>query len=70
MAEVTTIEIKESRALLRLEAGALIYDTGEGWKFHGNKFVPARVVRRLPLEYLYTTNRGWRAYRLDPLHAS
>lgn len=56
---------KEHRALARLESGALIYDTGAGWKFGGNKYVPANIVGRLPLKLLYVNNRGWRAYRID-----
>jgi hypothetical protein len=67
---ISKVDVKQIRAMQRLVAGALIYDTGAGWSFGGNKYVPERVVRRLPLELAYTNNRGWAAYRLDPKFTS
>jgi len=56
---------KEQRALARLAGGqALFLLPGGQWKFGGNKFVPASVVRRLPIEESHTTNRGWVAHTL------
>lgn len=61
------VDVKFLRAMRRLEAGALLFELPDGgYKFGGNKFVPAPLVARLPLIFAYTNNRGWRAWRLDP----
>ena len=57
---------KLERARRRLERGSLIYRWPSGqWSFGGNKFVPDRIVAKLPLELVYTDNRGRDAYQLD-----
>ena len=56
------------RALARLLSGQQLYLTDNGqWKFGGNKYIPQNVATRLPLEFSYTNNKGWKVYRADAL---
>ena len=58
---------KAQRALSRLLSGQALFRLANGqWKFGGNKFVPAKVVQGLPIEEVYTNNRGMTVFRFNP----